>query len=151
MSYSNQEILELLQLAQVRSYYVNEVITHDNLINLSFTLTTDIGTFIGEDIDYLDSNYEKLISVFRPGFDNVLKGLLVKTLELYLDEDYCTVTYQPSRPERYSCKEHLSDDLIMNADMSLCQNCECKVISGEINYCDKCSLTLQLCFFCGQK
>jgi hypothetical protein len=72
-------ISNALKNANVTSFEVLSVNNCDNMICFTYTLETDIGTFKGEDIEFMSCDEpEELIAVFRPNFGNILKTELIK-------------------------------------------------------------------------
>ena len=91
-----QNILDLLNTAQVQSFHVDEIVDCDHMIGFNFTLITNVGKFTAKNVEFADEcEFPKLIVAFRPGFGDVLKNSLVETIETALEVgNEPEVTYQ---------------------------------------------------------
>lgn len=70
--------IKLLMMAKIQTYHMEAIGIYDDMITFTFTLTTDIGIFRGENVNFtIVSRIDKMILAFHPGFENVLKELLV--------------------------------------------------------------------------
>jgi hypothetical protein len=96
-----------LKKAKIQGFYVHDIETHDNLTRFHFTLTTDVGLFEAELVDFDNFDEEHLLKVFRPGFGELLKDTLIEIIESVNEYDLDSVivlTYNP-REERLGVKK----------------------------------------------
>jgi len=98
--YSDMEKRLSSDHVKVIDYNMHEIINCDGYIGLNFTLNTNIGSFTGKEIIFVDiMDFPQFILAFRPGFGEHLKSLLIKQLRIAMDDPYIAsvtnITFTP--------------------------------------------------------
>ena len=78
MDYNN--LLKILQSAQVKQFYIHHVEMNDLLQRYYFTIITNSGTFTS-DVRFVDEVLNNMSILFKPEFGNMLKNALIEKIK----------------------------------------------------------------------